>query len=256
MPIYKCNICSNEYCCQNDLDSHNLLHINENNYNICPKLCVECNTPIPYDKRHNKTCSRLCSALQGNKNREKRSSISRKNSSIALKKFYHDNPKPKINFQIIDRECSVCSKTFTPIVDKKGKDRGNKTCSKECLTISNKINGSINGRKSSKVRQLRSKKEIELSDLCKSYYSNVLSNHIIADNWDADIVLPDHKVAILWNGPWHYRDMNIKGVSLSQIQNRDRIKTALFSSLGWSVIAFRDDCVTPNEAFDILLETL
>jgi hypothetical protein len=127
---------------------------------------------------------------------------------------------------------------FTPLRNKSGVAIPRKTCSQKCLTIVNKRRGVTGGKASAKVRQLRSKKEIELFKLCQSYYSNVLSNHIISDNWDADIVLPDHKLAILWNGPWHYKDMGIKGVSLKQIQNRDAIKTKLFESLGWKHLKY------------------
>lgn len=225
-------------------------------YNLVPKLCPECTNPIAYEKRGNKTCSRLCAALQANKNREKRSQESRDRTSLALKSFYYKKPRARKNPIIIKKECIICGVTFKPPLNKKGISSNKKTCSEECLKIVNTINCSVAGEVSANKRQLRSKKEIELFNLCKSYYINVLSNHIITDNWDADIVIPDYKTAILWNGPWHYREMGIKGVSLRQIQNRDNIKTTLFSSLGWNVITFRDDHVTPLEAFDILLETL
>ena len=43
------------------------------------------------------------------------------------------------------------------------------------------------------------------------------------NGWDADIILSDYKIAILYNGKWHYEEIS-KQVSLIQIQNRDKIK--------------------------------
>lgn len=56
--------------------------------------------------------------------------------------------------------------------------------------------------------QKRSKDEIALFNLCHAHFANITHNdNTIANGWDADILLYDHKVAILWNGPWHYREM-------------------------------------------------
>ena len=286
MTIYKCNICNKEYSSNKGLISHMNFHkegykekhisnrpkslpkLLETNsikreksiieYENNPKLCLECNTPIPYDKRHNKFFTRNCAAKYNNRHRILPVPSQERKEELRQHKIqkFIDSKTCKKYLPIEDKICISCNKPFTPDYNIRGNINPRKTCSKECLVISNKKHGSISGKISAKKRQLRSKKEIELFELCQSYYTNVLSNHIIADSWDADIVLPDHKVAILWNGPWHYKDMGIKGVSLSQIQNRDRIKTKLFESLDWKVIAFRDDCVTPSEAFNILLETL
>ena len=46
---------------------------------------------------------------------------------------------------------------------------------------------------------------------------------LIDRKWDADIIIHDYKIAILWNGAWHYKQIS-KNSSLIQIQNRDVIK--------------------------------
>lgn len=43
--------------------------------------------------------------------------------------------------------------------------------------------------------------------ICKKYFHNVTHNDPIFDGWDADILLHDHKIAICWNGDWHYKNM-------------------------------------------------
>ena len=44
--------------------------------------------------------------------------------------------------------------------------------------------------------------------------------------------------------------VNMTNHSLSQVQTRDRIKTKLFESLGWTVLIYEDRHFTPDSAFD------
>lgn len=69
----------------------------------------------------------------------------------------------------------------------------------------------------------RSKNEIAFCELCEKYFKNVKHNEQMFNGWDADVIIEDIKVAVLWNGPWHYRQL-FEGHNLKQIQNRDRIK--------------------------------
>ena len=80
-----------------------------------------------------------------------------------------------------------------------------------------------------------------------------MPNEKIIDGWDADIVIHDTKTAILWNGPWHYQEMNFGNHSLKQIQNRDRIKIKEFTNAGWKVLIFEDRYFTPQTAFNSLI---
>ena len=68
------------------------------------------------------------------------------------------------------------------------------------------------------------------------------------------IVIPSKHVAILWNGPWHYKEMPLSNHSLAQVQNRDRIKIHLFESMGWKVFVFEDRHFSPQSAFDHLAQ--
>ena len=40
------------------------------NYNLNPKLCVECSTPLVYEQKHNKFCGHSCAAIYNNSRRE------------------------------------------------------------------------------------------------------------------------------------------------------------------------------------------
>jgi hypothetical protein len=122
-------------------------------------------------------------------------------------------------------------------------------CSDECLSLLR----SRNARNNPGLGTKRSKQETELFNLCAKIYPAALSNYVISDGWDADIVLPEHKIAILWNGPWHYKEMNIGNHSLAQVQNRDRIKTQLFTELEWNVLVFEDRHYTPQTALEVII---
>lgn len=67
----------------------------------------------------------------------------------------------------------------------------------------------------------RSKNEIRFFELIQEKFPDALPNEPMFNGWDADIVIPSKKIAILWNGAWHYKDL-LGG--LKKIQNRDRIK--------------------------------
>lgn len=112
--------------------------------------------------------------------------------------------------------CTECNILF---VTRNSKTR--KTCSKKCFEELRRKN-SI--KSASKITR-RSKNEVHLANLCKEYFGEqkVLTNEVIFNGWDADIIIPHLKLAIHWNGIWHYETL-VKGHSLSQVQNRDRIK--------------------------------
>lgn len=97
--------------------------------------------------------------------------------------------------------------------------RYRKTCCKECYNeYQREIQKRINPVK-------RSKNEIDFCNLCEEFFGkeNVLNNEKLFNGWDADVIIPKYKVAILWNGPWHYIKVTEKH-NLEQVINRDKIK--------------------------------
>jgi len=87
---------------------------------------------------------------------------------------------------------------------------------------------------------VRSLNEIEFSRLCKEKFSSVLDNPRMFNGWDADIVIEDIKVAVLWNGAWHYKKIK-NNCSLNMIQNRDKIKLKEIEKAGYWPYVIRDD---------------
>lgn len=203
------------------------------------KICPNCQKEI--QSKQNKFCSRSCSASYNNRGKAKSAESNEKR---------REKLSGRLRKDIENFICKECKNQFQLI--RKSYYRP-KFCSIECSNISKRKQTREAGRKSSQKRSIRSKGEIRLYELCQKLPHRILHNSIICDGWDADIVFPDLKIAILWNGPWHYREMNMKNHSLKQVQNRDRIKIDLFRSLGWLVLVYEDRDFTPEQAYEDLV---
>lgn len=57
--------------------------------------------------------------------------------------------------------------------------------------------------------------------------------------WDADIIIHDLKIAIHWNGAWHYKECGGKH-SLKQVQSRDAIKHEAVEKAGYVNYVIKD----------------
>lgn len=168
--------------------------------------------------------------------------------------------------------CKFCEIQWTPIfLSKLEKGQYRSTCSLECTK---KLQSSIGkrhlkkqwkmypdkmmaisseaGRISATTNVKRSRDEIKLFELCQQYYLNVRHNEFLVENWDADIIIDDYKIAILWNGPWHYKEMPHNNHSLMQVKNRDRLKIKKFKQYKWNVFVFEDRFYNPDDAFKVL----
>ena len=191
-------------------------------------------------------CSKKCSNTRNHsddvKQKIKLSCTSRS------KDLYDANPK----------YCAVCHNKIPYEM------RRRKTCSDVCNRILCRPyrlkGGHIGGRRSAASQQKRSKHEIEFCNKCEEYFGkeNVLHNVPIFNGWDADIILPQYKLAILWNGPWHYYKVT-KYHKLEQVQNRDRLKIQEIRDSGYTEYIIKDvnsskDIV--DKEFDKLLNFL
>lgn len=197
-------------------------------------------------KTKNSFCSRSCSASYNNK--KTRSDKTKNKIKNSLKLYHKDNKHLRPKFLKLC-SCVICNKKF---MHKKQR----KTCGNVCLTLLNKMIGIKAGKKSSQKRVLRSRNEIALFELLSQKYK-CLNNKPIFDGWDADIIIPDLKLAILWNGPWHYRKIT-KQHSLKQTQNRDKIKTNKMIEFGFSFLIIKDcdNKMTPEKAFEFILQSV
>jgi hypothetical protein len=216
--------------------------------------CANCGNPV---KKYNKFCNMRCSAVYNNKIR-KLSGYSIKNIS---KTIYCCECNCEIvvplnaningilcqsckNAQdsavyVQSKTCIQCGSQFD-IKYKQNVTHIRRYCA-DCLAIKNSQSGSKGGLKSvgsqSSIR--RSKNEIYFADLCKQKFNSVKTNEPIFDGWDADIIIEDLKIAILWNGIWHYKKIK-KSHSVAQVQNRDKIKLEKIKACGYIAYVIQD----------------
>lgn len=154
------------------------------------------------------------------------------NNRTNSKHYFCDNCKPplKKNLKNILKACQRCSKKIYSTKRSKIKFCDNcRSLRRSEVARNNQV----------KILK-RSKNEIYFYELCKSKYANVIHNTPMFNGWDADIILQDQKIAVLWNGKWHYQEV-IKGHNrLAQIQNRDKIKIKEIISLGYTPYIIAD----------------
>jgi IS30 family transposase len=135
--------------------------------------------------------------------------------------------------------CENCGNEFSLT----GIRKEQKFCNKECYNKSDNLKNSGRkfGLKSSQSQKetRRSRNEIYFFELCKEKYNEVLNNEAIFNGWDADVIITKYKVAVLWNGKWHYEKLTKKH-SVEQVKNRDRIKVKEIESCGYHPYIIKD----------------
>lgn len=191
-------------------------------------VCEHCGKVMTEKFGSGRFCSRAC-ANSRNITDEVKNSIS--NGLIIANKNALNRKIEEYNLS--PNRCIICD---TPL---SYENRNRQTCSDTCLLGLLSIKGVVSGTHSANSQQRRSKNEIEFCNLCEKYYSSVKHNEPIFNGWDADIIIEDIKVAVLWNGVWHYKQIS-KKQSLKQIQSRDKIKIQEILNCGYTPIIVKD----------------
>jgi len=178
-------------------------------------------------------CDKKCACVFSTKSK-------RKEINAKISETLSGRPKTSRNrkySRIAYFNCKWCGKFHVV----RWKLRFRKFCNRHCAnSYSNKHSGSARkaGLASAKVRVKRSANEKYFAELCSEQF-NVLTNESIFNGWDADIILEDHKIAVLWNGKWHYEKIT-KNHSVKQVQNRDRIKIREIKKAGYIPYIIKD----------------
>jgi predicted DNA-binding protein YlxM (UPF0122 family) len=135
--------------------------------------------------------------------------------------------------------CEGCGEEFSLV----GKNKKRRFCNKECYIKSDYLKelGRSFGINSSQLQGniRRSKNEIYFFELCSNYFNKVKNNENIFNGWDADVIIEDIKVAVLWNGIWHYEKVTKKH-SVEQVKNRDEIKIKEIIKCGYKPYIIKD----------------
>ena len=194
-------------------------------------------------------CSRTCSATFHNNQRKliqetKEVYCKRCNSIMVLnrtsvKKFCDLCLKIKDNISKNRDKISQCISCGEDVISGGGKKKYCVPCKK----IFNQSHWSKIGKMSAATQVRRSKNEIYFAELCEKEFSKITTNDPIFvskyGNWDADVIIHDHKIAVLWNGIWHYRQVRSKH-SLSRVQARDKIKLDVIADNGFIPYTIKD----------------
>jgi hypothetical protein len=147
----------------------------------------------------------------------------------------------KTPFVLVPIICVVCNKEFQPNYSKRT------CCSHACSkniwkTPEYREKGKKNGKEGGKIsatrQSRRSKNEIYFSELCSAYFT-ITTNEPFFDGWDADVIIHSEKIAVLWNGIWHYKQIS-KSQSLLQVQTRDKIKFDAIEKAGYIPYIIKD----------------
>lgn len=189
--------------------------------------CPICGKRIEYKSTKEKTvhCSRSCA------NKRVRTQSTKNKISETLKSRSIKSPQKKY--------CLECGEDISM------KRKTAKFCSVSCgakfnsNTESGKMRIKKMVEKSVSTQSRRSKNEILFFEMCKDKFNSVDNNLTIFNGWDADVIVHDYKIAILWNGVWHYKKVR-KNHSVSQVQNRDNIKIKEIIKYGYKPYVVRD----------------
>lgn len=224
-------------------------------YSLNPQYCLFCKKILEYApeflRKERKFCSKCCSARYHNKQRIEnnfyKKGLTKISKCVSCKKEVHvginashkwtkcKECRIKIKIQKPQKEirCSLCQKLVNIA--------GRTTCGLKCATKARLIGARKGGKKSAQLQSTirRSKNEIYFANLCKDKFKNINTNKAIFNGWDADIILPDHKIAVLWNGAWHYKKITQKH-SVKQVQNRDSIKIKEINNCGFKSYIIKD----------------
>lgn len=153
-------------------------------------------------------------------------------------------PPPAPARTIKPRKCAHCNIKFTP------RRNNAKLCSVKCWKAYEKsdeqrekkrIYGSMGGKKSAAIQSRRSKNEIYFAEQCKEVYGedSVVTNKQMFGKWDADVVITTLKIAVLWNGIWHYKKVRNKH-NVEDVQRRDAEKIAKIRECGYIPYVIKD----------------
>ena len=257
--MYKCKFCKKVFEKPNQIGGHTIMcsenpnrRIQEKkfvefNCSYCDKLVVKKNIKKNSNNRHfcNLTCSSKYNSLSDNNfNRgfsERKflfkivnsSNLDYNISDIEIKEF----EKQRI-FTVYIKTCEECKVVFKA----KPTQLHNRFCCHLCSQeFSQKILDASKkgGENSIAIANRRSKNEVSFANKCLEYFNNVGLNEKCFNGWDSDVILHDQKIAILWNGAWHYKQI-VKDHSLEQTKNRDILKIKEIEKVGYIPYIIKD----------------
>lgn len=170
-----------------------------------------------------------------------------KNKVIKIDRNGNNNGTRRLFITDLVRKCVWC------VNDYNVKHRKQIFCSQKCSTKNlnkdsnlNKKRGMIGGNKSMLTLSRRSKGEIDFANLCIDYFGkeNIICNQLFFKDknnnlWDADIIITHLKIAVLYNGVFHYKKV-YKDQKLERMITKDRLKEKIIIQNGYTYYIVKD----------------
>lgn len=200
-----------------------------------------------FDKRRDNfsLCCSLACANKFNNHRSNDRKIKTSKMIAELRKLKHENEiknaKNTIFYRgkmrVADKQniCIICSKTFFHC-------HFRKICSPKCNSLLSKRSGNKGGSTTSSLsfhKRARSSNEKLLFSKVLEIYPDTISNKRMFDGWDADIIIPSLKLAIHWNGPWHYKSI-MGDELLERVKLKDQLRYKAIETCGYSNYIIQD----------------
>ena len=236
--------------CSNKCQGKTLYNSVTFNCEVCGKETIRQNNNTKRSKNH--FCGSKCSAIFTNQKRKEKGEFhsleTKKKLSESLYKRNLDRYRQEIENGMRDAKtmqkfyknnCIMCNKEF---LARREKLTCSEVCYKERLKITGHKGGTITASLPYHIKN-RSKNEKLFYEMIKSKFNDALPNQRIFNGFDADIVIPSLKLAIHWNGVWHYKQIfnTSKGkYQFEQIQSRDKQRLNEIEKCGFSNYIVKD----------------
>ena len=192
--------------------------------------CGFCKIPISHNQRYNNKETKFCTIECA---RKYSSNYNRLERNLKISGALKGRGNPDVNI-----ECKECKSAFKISWSK----RDQIFCSRSCSSKFNNKQSDYSrrgGLGSSVSQGRRSKNEILFFELCDENFENVTANEQFFDGWDCDIIIHSIKIAISWNGIWHYKKIS-ESHKLEQVKNRDLIKNGKILEHGYIHYIIKD----------------
>ncbi len=231
------HFCSN--ICQGNLLKKELVQL------TCANCGVNFSTSqADFRKRSRKTNKLCCSQVCANKINIYRPANTKDKISKSLKARYikeletFENKVLK-NGRLVKahvlNECQICKNNFYFFKIKK-------TCSIECQRqmriLVGKKAGIASASRSYNKRNRSSNEKLFFAKI-KELYIDAVPNKRLFNGWDADIIIPSLKVAIHWNGVWHYKSI-LGQELLDKVQLKDSLRYKAIEEYGYKNYIIQD----------------
>jgi hypothetical protein len=217
--------------------------------------CKNCNKPViklqrEINRTNNSFCNRQCAAIYNTRIRIESGEFHSQETKNKIRQSLIDYSKDRIQhavdmglhngeYVLYDCDCCICDIKFKA---RQGTSTCSDMCYKERLKQIGRMGGTITASLPYHIRN-RSKNERMFFDLIKSKFPDAIANPRMFNGFDADVVIPSLKLAIHWNGLWHYKQVYQDDRGKHQFENikqRDIKRLKEIESCGYVNYSIKD----------------